>query len=102
MMKCMRRPKALSGSQWKTSRCSQYSVRVQIPIPASVSSDQLQGAQAAVGAEPLHHAITTGTKMIAGIDGWTREKKFRKSLSKSCGEAAQPGCSLVSPSAAEW
>ena len=34
MMKCMRRPKALSGSQWKTSRCSQYSVSVQIPIPA--------------------------------------------------------------------
>jgi hypothetical protein len=29
-----------------------------------------------------------GTKMIAGIDGWTREKKLRKSLSKSCGEAA--------------
>ena len=26
--------------------------------------------------------------MIAGIAGWTREKKLRKSLSNSCGEAA--------------
>jgi len=29
---------------------------------------------------------------IAGIAGWTREKKFRKALSKSCGEAAS--CSV--------
>ena len=31
---------------------------------------------------------TTGTKMIAGIEGWTREKKFRKALSKRGGDAA--------------
>ena len=54
MMKCMRRPKALSGSQWKTSRCSQYSVRVQIADPAEAEQDQLPGGVAAVGAEPLH------------------------------------------------
>ena len=44
MMKCMRWPKALSGSQWKTSRCSQYSVSVQIPIPARVSRISCQAA----------------------------------------------------------
>ena len=44
MMKCMRRPKALSGSQWKTSRCSQYSVSVQIPTPAEAEQDQLPDA----------------------------------------------------------
>ena len=38
MMKCMRRPKALSGSQWKISRCSQYSVSVQIPMPPALSA----------------------------------------------------------------
>ena len=54
MMKCIRRPKALSGSQWKTSRCSQYSVSVQIPTPPSVSSDQLPGGEAVGGGHPLH------------------------------------------------
>jgi hypothetical protein len=33
-------------------------------------------------------ATSTGTKTIAGIEGCTREKKFRNSLSNSCGEAA--------------
>ncbi len=33
-------------------------------------------------------ATTTGTKTTAGTAGWTREKKLRKSLSKSWGEAA--------------
>ena len=54
MMKCMRRPKALSGSQWKTSRCSQYSVSVQIPIPPSEQAASCQDAVAAVDAQPLH------------------------------------------------
>ena len=30
---------------------------------------------------------TTGTKISAGIAGWTREKKLRNSLLKSGGEA---------------
>ena len=37
MMKCIRRPKALSGSQWKNLRCSQYSESVQIANPARIS-----------------------------------------------------------------
>ena len=36
----------------------------------------------------------TGTKTIAGIAGWTREKKLRNSLSKSCGEAARSSLRL--------
>ena len=93
MMKCMRRPKALSGSQWKTSRCSQYSVSVQIPIPPRLSSATSQTAWPR--SSPSHViATTTGTKTIAGIAGWTREKKLRKSLSKSCGEAERSSVRL--------
>ena len=54
MMKCIRRPKALSGSQWKTSRCSQYSVSVQIADPGEGEQRQLPGGVAAVGPQPLH------------------------------------------------
>ena len=39
-------------------------------------------------------ATITGTKTTAGIAGWTREKKLRKSLSKSCGEAARSSVRL--------
>ena len=93
MMKCMRRPKALSGSQWKTSRCSQYSVRVQIPIPPRLSSASSQTALPP--SRPSHSIATiTGTKTTAGIAGWTREKKLRNSLSKSCGEAERSSVRL--------
>ena len=88
MMKCIRRPKALSGSQWKTSRCSQYSVSVQIPTPPSVSSASSQTGEAVADAPSHSIATITGTKTTAGIAGWTREKKLRNSLSKSCGDAA--------------
>ena len=87
MMKCILRPKALSGSQWKISRCSQYSVRVQIARPPTLSSASSQTAWPR--SSPSHSmATTTGTKTTAGIAGWTREKKLRNSLSNSCGEAA--------------
>ena len=87
MMKCIRRPKALSGSQWKISRCSQYSVSVQKATPPSEISTICQTAQPFVA--PIHSAATiTGMKMIAGIAGWTREKKLRNSLLKSGGDAA--------------
>ena len=77
----------MSGSQWKTSRCSQYSVSVQIPTPPIVSSASFQTARSSATAS---HSIATmtGMKMTAGIAGWTREKKLRNSLSKSCGDAA--------------
>ena len=87
MMKCIRRPKVLSGSQWKTSRWSQYSVSVQMPTPPRLSAASFQAARPP--AAPSHStATTTGTKTIAGIAGCTREKKLRKPLSKSGGEAA--------------
>ena len=54
MMKCMRWPNSLSGSQWKTRRCSQYSVRVQIPIPPRVSRSSLPAPSPRSAAEPLH------------------------------------------------
>ena len=86
MMKCMRRPKALSGSQWKISRWSQYSVRVQKATPPSEIRIICQTDQPFVA--PIHSAATiTGTKMIAGIAGCTREKKLRNSLLKSGGDA---------------
>jgi len=43
MMKCIWCPKALSGCQWKTSRCSQYSVNVQIATPARLSPISCSG-----------------------------------------------------------
>ena len=49
-------------------------------------ADDREDVVAAVEAGPQAMS-TTGTKMIAGIDGWTREKKSRKRLSKSGGEA---------------
>ncbi len=39
-------------------------------------------------ADAISIATITGTKMIAGIAGWTREKKLRNSLLKSGGDAA--------------
>jgi hypothetical protein len=76
----------LSGSQWKTSRCSQYSVRVQTPIPATVSPISAQAPKSAL--IPSHSIPKiTGMKITAGTAGWTREKKLRNSLLKSGGEA---------------
>ena len=93
MMKCMRRPKSLSGSQWKTSLCSQYSVSVQMPMPPRLSRASCQTALPP--SSPSHSiATTTGTKTTAGIAGWTREKKLRKSLSKSWGEAERSSVRL--------
>ena len=47
----------------------------------------LEDAVAAVEARATAPTTTTGTKMIAGTDGWTREKKSRNRLSNSGGEA---------------
>ncbi len=54
--------------------------------PGEEQSGDLEDVVAAVEAGP-RPMVTTGTKMIAGIDGWTREKKSRKRLSKSGGDA---------------
>ena len=52
MMKWSRLPRGWSGSQWKTSRCSQYSVKVQISSPSATSSTISRTAVATVGAQP--------------------------------------------------
>ena len=52
MMKWRRSPPRNFGSQWKTSRCSQYSVSVQITSPARTSSADGPGAEPAVEPEP--------------------------------------------------
>ena len=52
---------------------------------------------------PSHSiATTTGTKTIAGIEGCTREKKLRKSLSNSCGEAASLSVRLEDSIQGQW
>ena len=86
MMKWTRSPPGNFGSQWKKSRWSQYSVRVQIAIPARKRS-------AAVPTESPRSIpsqtppTTTGTKTTAGTAGWTREKKSRNLLSNIGGDA---------------
>ena len=69
MMKCIRRPKALSGSQWKTSRCSQYSVSVQIPTPAEGEQGQLPGARSRGRPRATPSRRSPGRRSIAGIAG---------------------------------
>src|SRR3712207_4806894 len=85
MMKCIRRPSGWSGSKWKTSRCSQYSVSVQNTRPPA--------NQATIGpvlcrvAPNQISATMAGTKMNSGTLQWTRENLSSRSESNMRGEA---------------
>ena len=67
--------------------------------------DQEAELRPAAPAEPRHSpldppratrpATTTGTKMIAGTEGWIRENRSSKRFSKEARGGAQPGGSLV-------
>ena len=88
IMKWSRSPPRNFGCQWKTSRCSQYSVRVQITRPARTSSAVVPALRPR--SRPSQIApTTTGRKTTAGIAGWTRVKKSRKRLSNIGGDAAR-------------
>ena len=86
MMKWRRSPPANFGCQWKTSRWSQYSVRVQIATPTPKSRTVVPTASPRSIPSQIP-ATTTGMKTIAGMAGWTREKKSRNLLSNIGGEA---------------
>ncbi len=83
-MKCIRRPKALSGWKWKTTRCSQYSVSVQKRYPPAIQARATTPAPAkpSTASSPM-----AGPKRNSGTSGWTRVKKSRKSDSNIRGEA---------------
>ncbi len=74
------------GSQWKRRRWSQYSVRVQIARPATNSRMVVPTARP-WSIPSQTPTTTTGMKTIAGMAGWTREKKSRNRLSNIGGEA---------------
>ena len=94
MMKWRRSPPRNFGCQWKTSRCSQYSVSVQMAIPARKRSAVVPTERPRSIPSQMP-PTTTGMKTIAGTAGWTREKKSRNLLSNIGGEVGEPGCALV-------
>src|SRR5215218_7023578 len=73
-----------SGSKWKTTRCSQYSVSVQNRYPPAIQAT----ASTPRLLTPMYARIAiTGANSRTGTTGWTRVKRSRKSFSNIRGEA---------------
>ena len=71
MIQCSRAPIPSSGSKWKTSRCSQYSVSVQKTQPPAIQAVTSSGGWPSWPS--ANRTAIAGMKMTSGMTGWTRD-----------------------------